>query len=92
MRQTDAQALYLELRVQSLRDELELHAHHETQAAVRHQQVLAAQQAHEREAQRRALKAERDKPVKGLRDWLNVLLGLAAVMTVVVLVMTLLGK
>ena len=92
MRKTDAQALYLELRVQSLRDEMELQTHQETQAALKQQQTLLAQRAHEREFQRLSVKSERDRPVQGLRDWLNVLLGLAAVMTVVVLILAIVGK
>lgn len=85
MRQEDAQALYLKLRVQSLRDEIELVA----QQAERHgEQVLVQQRAIEKVV----LNQERNRPVQGFRDWLNVLVGAAAIIVVFVVVAAIIAK
>jgi len=92
MRQDDAQALYLAFRVQSLRDERALHAQHTEQAAFRQLQLSAAIKAQQQEAQRAARESERNRPVSGFRDWLNVFFGLAAIMAVVVALMALVSN
>ncbi len=85
MRQEDAQALYLKLRVQSLRDEIELVA----QQAERHgEQVLVQQRA----IGKVFLNQERNRPVQGFRDWLNVLVGAAAVIVVLVVVAAIIAE
>lgn len=87
MRQGDAQALYLQLRVQSLRDELQLHVHHAEQVDSRQRQMNTAVKAQQHRVERAAREAERNRPVSSFRDWLNVLFGLAIVMTVGVALM-----
>ena len=92
MRQEDAQAFYLKLRVQSLRDEIELVAQQAERDARRgrddDKQVLVQQRAIEQIA----FNQERNRPVQGFRDWLNVLVGAVAFILVFVVIATIIEK
>lgn len=92
MRQDDAMASYLKLRVQSLRDEIEL-AMQEVQRRTRRERDNANESlAQQRSIEHSVQKRERDRPPQGFRDWLNVLVGLVAVVVVGVVVAALFGK
>lgn len=92
MRQEDAQAFYLKLRVQSLRDEIELVAQQAERDARRRRdddkQVLVQQRAIEQIT----FNQERNRPVQGFRDWLNVFVGVVAVILVFVVIATIIEK
>lgn len=92
MRQDDAMAFYLKLRVQSLRDEIQL-AMEELQRTTRRARDHANQSlSQQRSIEHSLRKREKDRPPQSFRDWLNVLVGLIAVVIVGVLVAALLGK
>jgi len=92
MRQEEAQAFYLKLRVQSLRDEIELVTQQAARDARRRRdddkQVFVQQRAIEQVA----LNHERNRPVQGFRDWLNVLVAAVAIILVFVVIATIVEK
>jgi hypothetical protein len=87
MRQLDAQACYLKLRVQSLRDEIDLVVQDAARETRQKQQLLLEQS----KAVSAALRLERDRPVQGRSDWGNVLVGTTLVGAVIALVMKMFG-
>jgi lipopolysaccharide export LptBFGC system permease protein LptF len=92
MRQEDAEACYLKLRVQSLRDEIEIAAQ-QAERGARHKrdddkQVLVRQAAVDQSARNQ----ERNRPVQSFRDWLNVLVGAIAIIVVLAVAATIFGK
>lgn len=91
MRQQDAQAYYLELRVQSLRDEIDLVVQDAALEARRKQQLPLEQSKAEKVAEKAALRLEHEQAVQGLRDWVNVLVGTTFVGAVIALVMKMSG-
>jgi hypothetical protein len=81
MRQQDAQAYYLKLRVQSLRDEINLIVQDEACESHKKHQLLLEQS-----------KAWRDRPIKGRSDWIDTLVGLTFVGAVIACLMFMFGK
>jgi uncharacterized protein (UPF0371 family) len=92
MRESDVQSLYLEFRVQALRDELQLRDRVAEQVALRQRELNAEAQTHRRQLERAAREARRNRPVSGFRDWLNVLVGLAVVMAGVIALMAIVSS
>jgi len=92
MRQSDAQASYLKLRVQSLRDEIEIvldQLRRNDRLERENAKLLVAQRI---AAEQAAAARERDRPPQGIRDWINVMVGLFAVVIVGALLATLFQK
>ena len=92
MRQEDAQAFYLKLRVQSLRDEIELVTQQAERDARRRRDEDEQGLVQQRAIEQAALNQERNRPVQGFRDRLNVLVGAVAVVLVFVVIVTIIEK
>jgi hypothetical protein len=92
MQEQPAQAAYLKLRVQSLRDEVELFTQGAQRAARQKRDGETQLSTAQRQEVRIPVDATRDRPAKGLRDWLNVLVGAVAVMALLVIVATIFEK
>jgi hypothetical protein len=90
--QTDARTCYLKLRVQSLRDEIDL-VQEQTKQERRKQQAQAMRiEAEQKAIERAAYVQYRNRPRQGLRDWLEVLVGLIFVVLVGILVVSILQR
>lgn len=91
MQQQDAQAYYLDLRVQSLRDEIALVVQDAALEVRRKQQLLLEQSKANKAAVKDAFRLQNDRPVKGLNDWVNALVGAVFVAVVFAIVMKIFG-